>query len=153
MTCGFGSAVFWSSAMFRCWYLIGWENVCDVWHVWNDSGSASFFLLEDCSPQEGVFCSLMHDPLRVHNTPEPIPACWPCLSFRLICCTATHVETNAYPAPGKPQDVSGRSTIRRLLHLPLELSHLTLGLGEALTVVLTCFPNVLSPRHPRVVRY
>ena len=139
----------WPSAIFRYWHLIGCgkraQRVACLERQWQ----CAVFSLEGSSPQEGGCCSLMHDSLRVHNAPEHIPVCWPCLSFRLICCTAIHVETNAYPAPGQLQleDVSNPSTIRRLLHLPLELPHLTLGLGETLTVVLT-FSNVLTPRTP-----
>ena len=69
------------SAIFRYWYLIGWENVYNVRHISNGCGSASFLLPRG---RLAWCCSLTRDPLQVHNSPSTSPLVGLSLSFRLI---------------------------------------------------------------------
>jgi hypothetical protein len=106
----------------------GGGNVYNVWQVSNDSGDTSVAMRPPFSSRQlasggaGVAASCVT--LSEYITPQRTSQLFDlaCTSGLLVVPTS-HLKINAYPTPGQLQDVPNRSTIRKLLRLPLELSY------------------------------
>ncbi len=113
---------------------MGGKNVYNVWQVSNDCGNASGGNASSFSSRQLATGKVLQPHVRPPSeyiTPRSTSPLFdlPCLSS-LFVVPASHAQTNAYPALRQPQGAPNRSTARESLHLPLEPSYVTVGLGR-----------------------
>jgi hypothetical protein len=96
--------------------------VYNVWQVSNDSGDTSVAMHPPFSSRQrcvAASCMTLSEYITPQSTSTLFGLACP---FGLFVVLTSHLEINAYLTPGQFQDVSNLYSIRKLLHLPLELS-------------------------------